>query len=93
MTVSKPQCLQYGYGRVLHLDPVILNQINPVHAPPPSHFLKNRVLYLADFLAADVNDSDLQRFLSFHVPNLTSLFHFLGLFKGSLKSKTHVSLS
>ena len=42
-------------------------------------------LYLANSLAAAVSEPALSRFLTFHVPNLMSLFHWLGCTKISIQ--------
>ena len=50
-------------------------------------------LYLATSLAAVLNDPDLQRLLTFHVPNLMSPFHFLGCTKDHNRPGEHAPVS
>jgi hypothetical protein len=62
---------------------------SPAYTVPPISHLTSCTptksnLYLANSLATVVRELDLYRFLTFHVPNLASLFHCLGYTKGSV---------
>ena len=59
----------------------------PAWSSPYSHIpLPKLNLYLANSLATVLSDTDLYKFLTFHVPNLISLFHCLGCTKGSVQA-------
>jgi len=59
--------------------------------PPLSHLTSctstKSNLYLANSLATVVSDPDVQRLITFQVPNLTSLFHSFGCNKGSVQAQ------
>jgi len=57
--------------------------------PPVSHLTHTSTksnLYLANSLATVINESDIHRLLTVHVPNLMSLLHCLGHTKGSIQA-------
>ena len=65
------------------------------YSPPLSHLTSctpsKSNLYLANSVAAVVNEPALYRLLTFYVPNLISLFHCLGRTEGSVQARsTHL---
>ena len=63
-------------------EPATCSYPEPVHATP-SHILKT---HLANSLATDLGEPDLYMLLTFHVPQLRFLFHYLIRTNGSVRS-------